>query len=502
MLKNVNQFTLSPHRKTKWIAFAMITLSAALFLLALPPQRLGFLGWFALVPLFLASRRRTRRELYPLTFLWSMMVIIGCSDAYFWKRSEVFVIIILAGILVQGIVVAEILLFRQKFLQWGWLMIPSLWASGFFLMGYSLSLLPHPLPPTIPFISISNSQWLYPAALQVLSITGELGLVFLIILVNSGLTEGIHRLSDKRSWLSPIILSLGLVVICLAGGSLYLSRPSDPGTMGTAIVPAGSYLELNPSLDITRELVAALDNQPLLFPDGTSIEAINLIAWDESPVGYLEDEDTIESIRQFARDIGAYLVVDVFASQPSSPSLNVALIFAPDGIVLAQNAKRIIPMIVEENSPGDRSRAPETAATPWGTMTTLICYETFFPDLVRRIARHDIDFFVVPAKPPIDTPRFTAIHLSQTIFRAAENHTAIAFSYSSGISALIDSYGRLIVHSPLPSILGHTEVATAIIGPLSVEQGGSFYTRTGDAFAWGLSVLSVSLVLAGRRKEH
>ena len=499
MLKNVKPSILSSHRKTKWIVFAMTTLSATLFLLSLPPLRLGFLAWFALVPLFLASRRQTRRELYPLTFLWSMMAIIGCADAFFWKRSVVFVIIILAGIFIQGILVAEILLFRRKFPQWGWLMIPGLWASGFFLIGYSLSLLPHPLPPTLPFVSISNSQWLYPAALQILSITGEPGLVFLIILVNSGLAEGIHRLPDNRSWWAPTILSLGLAIICLAGGSLYLSQPANPGTIGTAIVPVGSHLELNPALDITRELVAALDDQPLLFPDGTSIEAINLIAWDESPVGYMEDENTIEALRQFAREMRAYLVADVLASLPSSPSLNVALIIAPDGTVLAQNAKRVIPMIVEESSPGDRSLAPETAITPWGTMTTLICYETFFPDLVRRIARHDVDFFVVPAKPAGHTPRFTAIHLSQTIFRAVENHTAIAFSYSSGTSALIDSYGRLIVHSPLPSIFGHTEFATAMIGPLSVDQGGSFYTRTGDAFAGGLSVLNAILILASSR---
>jgi len=501
-MRNSKTTALQHHLKLRWTTFAMVALSAALFLLAIPPSRLGFLAWIALVLLFLVSDSLQRRELYPLTLLWSMIVIIGFSDAFFWQRSVVFVIIILAGILVQGVLVAEILLFSRRFPQWGWLIIPVLWTSGFFLIGSGLSLLPHPLPPTLPFIAISNSQWLYPAVLQVLALTGEPGLVFLIVLVNSGIAEGIRRLPDRRSRWLPVLLSLGLAAMCIAGGWLHLSQPANPATIGTAIVPGDSYLELDPAMTITQQLVATLDDQPLEFPDGTSITTIDLIAWDESPVGYLEDEDTIEAVKQLAQEVEAYLVADVFATQPLSPSLNVALIFTPDGTVAAQNAKRVIPMIVEDNSPGDRRRAPETVATPWGTMTTLICYETFFPDLVRRIARHDVDVFVVPAKPPGDTPRFTAIRLSQTIFRAAENHTAIAFSYSSGTSALIDPYGRLIIHSPLPSILGRTESSTAIIGPLNVEQGGTLYTRIGDAFAWGLSLLSAVLVLASRRREH
>ena len=493
---------LSWSRNNAWNAFIMCILSAAFYLLALPPSRLGFLAWIALVPLFLVAGHWPRRELYRLTLLWSLIVITGYSDAFFWQRSVVFIAIILAGILAQGILVAELLLFSRQFPKWGWLIIPCLWTSGFFLVGSLLSLFPHPLPPTIPFVAISNSQYLYPAALQLLSLTGEPGLVFLIILVNSGIADGIQHLPDIRSGWLPVVLSLALAAVCITGGLLYLSQPSDRVTIGTALVPVGSYLELDPAVDITRELAATLNDQPLHFPDGTSLAAIDLIAWDESPVGYLEDEGTIEAIQQLAKDEEAYVIADVFSSRAEGTSLNVALIIAPDGAIAAQNPKRVIPMIVEDNTPGERHRAPETAATPWGTMTTLICYETFFPDLVRQIAGHDVDVFIVPAKPPGNTPRFTALHLSQTIFRAVENHVAIAFSYSSGTSALIDSYGRLIVHSPLPSILVQTEFATAIIGPLHVGQGGTPYTRAGDAFVWGLTLVSAGLILVGIRRER
>jgi apolipoprotein N-acyltransferase len=134
-------------------------------------------------------------------------------------------------------------------------------------------------------------------------------------------------------------------------------------------------------------------------------------------------------------------------------------------------------------------------------MSTLICYDTFFPEVVRKATAQGVDFFIVPANPPRESvPRFTALHLSQTIFRAVENHTAIVLSYSNGISALIDSNGRLLLHEPLnPAIYMYNSVAMS--GALPVHPGGTFYSRWGDVFIWAVLFLSIAYAIGVKIRQ-
>jgi len=271
--------------------------------------------------------------------------------------------------------------------------------------------------------------------------------------------------------------------------------------VSVAILPTGGNLgPEGEAITMTREFISYADSNRVL-PDGSIIPEIGIIAWAEIPVGDLTLNDIKNPVSDLATELQRYLVADFYETRSDGTYLNVAGIFGPEGVLLAQNAKRKIPPIVEGSTASDKDAMTEVVATPWGRMSTLICYDTFFPDVVRKAAAQGDDFFIVPANPPSESvPRFTALHLSQTMFRAVENHTAIALSYSNGISALIDSNGRLLLHESLdPGIYMTNSVAMS--GALPVGTGGTFYSKWGDTFIWVVLLGSIACAIGARIRK-
>jgi len=478
-----------------WRAVVAGLVSVALLIASYPPSQLGWLAWFGLAPLFLATQRRRRVEMYIVTIPWAFCYIAGLADSYWWTRSPIFVLVLLVGVLVRAIMVSEIQLLAQRFPRCGWILVPAVWTSVLFLIS-----LVSPLPLDAPLLTLANTQWLYPVVLQTLSVTGVYGLIFLIVLVNSGIAETIKRLGQRRWW-PPIVVVLTLVVIYAMWGVSELARAESKHTIGIAIAPTGGSLVTEPSaITMTREFVDWVESNPIPLPNGSILPRLEIIVWGELPLGDLDDTETLMQVGDLASELERYLVANFYADQPNGTYLNMAVVFGPDGSSMAQNAKRVIPPVVEHSTPGDRHLPPEIVTTPWGRMTTLICYETFFPTLVRRVARNRVDFFVVPASAVRQAPRFTAIHLAQTIFRAVENHTAITFSYAGGLSALIDANGRLLIHSPWETLT--STIDTHIASALPIGSGGTLYTRVGDVFALVILLASIGWIASAKGRRN
>jgi apolipoprotein N-acyltransferase len=471
-----------------WVRIFAAAASAVLMAFAFPPYQLGWLAWFGLVPLLLALRGLGRGKTYIIAAVWAIIFSLLVTDFYFWGRSPVFVLIIILGILMQTIVISELSLLTQKVSRWGWLLFAGLWIGVSFFISFLVGLF-YFLPPDLPFSTFANTQWLYPVMLQTLPVAGEYALSFLILLINCGLTEAVSNFKTWK-WITPMAVILVLLVMSVGWGVIRLNNEGATEMVGTTVLPTGGDISENgTAVAMTRQFVAYADSNRTL-PNGTLLPEISIIAWAEMPVGDLTDAAVVAQAGAFAREMGKYLVVNFYDTRAEGQNYNVAVVFGPDGALLAQNAKHKIPPIVEGSTAADSGGPQEAAMTPWGEMSTLICYESFFPGLVRNTVLNGVDFLVIPANAVSGkTPRFTALHVSQTILRAAENHVAIVFSYAGGLSALIGSNGQLLVHESLDAGRYMKEDVT-ISGVLTVGKGGSLYTKVGDVFPWVLLGIS------------
>ena len=136
---------------------------------------------------------------------------------------------------------------------------------------------------------------------------------------------------------------------------------------------------------------------------------------------------------------------------------------------------------------------------PKGAFSVLICFESAFPDLVRRSAGEGADFLVnITNDSWFGRTAGPFQHAQLTILRAVETRTSIARCATSGISLVIDRYGRTSMTTEL------FEQAVRV-ADVSLSEGDTFYTRHGNLFAWA-SLLATVVGLAvvtfpGRRRE-
>jgi apolipoprotein N-acyltransferase len=125
---------------------------------------------------------------------------------------------------------------------------------------------------------------------------------------------------------------------------------------------------------------------------------------------------------------------------------------------------------------------------------TPICYEDVLPYVGRRFARGEdgkkrIDFLVnISNDGWFNHSSELFQHLTICAFRAVENRVGVARSVNTGISGFIDPNGR--IYDTVPRATTGYRVARVM-----VDERESLYTRWGDWFAIGCSLLAVMTLM-------
>ena len=241
------------------------------------------------------------------------------------------------------------------------------------------------------------------------------------------------------------------------------------------------------------------------------------IIWPENPAPFYFERDPIfrSAVERMARDAGAYAIVGSvnFADPEHRQPKNSAIVLDPQGrVVLAYDKIHLVPFgeyvpvwafpdlvgkITHEAGnfvPGSSYRAAET---PEGALSLFICYESIFPQLVRRL---------VPEGPAVlvnisndawfgDTAA-AAQHLEKARLRAIENRRYLLRATNDGITCIIDPYGRIVARIPRHEF-------SVLTGRFDFVAGRTFYTQYGDIFAWACIVIStVVLTLVAWKKKQ
>jgi apolipoprotein N-acyltransferase len=235
-----------------------------------------------------------------------------------------------------------------------------------------------------------------------------------------------------------------------------------------------------------------------------------LIVWPEAPFPsyYYRDPEFQTAVNDVARRSHAYLIVNVTPNTPAGAPLNSALLISPDGqplerydkmnlVTFGEYVPRPFQWLVEKVSSeaGDFAPGERQALLPAGAhrIGAFICYESVFPDFVRRFAGTGADLLVNLSND--GWYGHTAArdqHLKIVRMRAAENRRWILRATNDGITSTIDPAGR--VHRNLPSYLE----GAARTG-YSYVKDVTFYSRHGDWFVWVCVLLAAAGLAEGKR---
>jgi len=487
-----------------WIKYPLALLSAALLVCSFPPLNLVFLAPFALTPLLLALLWEPRPwhrfllgyasgNLYWFaTCYWIQFVLDVHANMGWWGGWGTFLLFSLVKSLHLAVfsMLAGVLLPR-------WYAAPAVAALW---VGIERT---H-APLGFAWLMLGNAGAGMAMPMRLAPLVGVYGLSFVFALIAASVALLlIRRPRRELAWLAVLVLL-----------PLLPALPDPRSGDETAVLVQPSLPEEADWMPVTTE---AMERRLVDLTAATAGgSGTNLIVWPESPAPffYYADPSFRDMVTGLARRTHAWFIFGTVAQTPQGQPLNSAVTLAPDGhlvdrydkVDLVPFGEFIPPMFGWVNhisraaaeEAGDFVPGNRIVVTPAGEdrIGTFICYESAFPDLVRRFVRQGANVLVnISNDGYFGRSIARQQHLLLVRMRAAENDRWILRATNDGITAVIDPAGRVTGGLPM------YEMSTGRFR-YAHESAMTPYTEFGDWFAWGCLVAAGVLLLLTQRPHY
>ena len=467
------------------VALGLSSLSGVLITLSMPNFNIWPLGWIAFVPLLVSLYNQPFNRAYlialPFGLIWSAAVhnwypdVLSPIPGYglIPAAGTFYAVMITLGSWLQGKLPTPAKL----------LALPATWAALEWLRFVA------PVTRDWWFVLLAKSQWNFPPALQVLTVTGFPGLSFLLMLVNVALALLLIRWLRERKLQVFSIAAVGVAAGIVIAGALAI--PATPAA-GTFAISANTDLAFqDPELQsIERDSAefsqavfdvnAELTHRAATQPNNTELRPA-FIVWPENKFTDADDVAVMTQLKALADDLDIYIVANV-RWQTSAGRYNTALMINPEGQEVGRQAK--INLFSSEEAyytPG--AKEYNVFDTPHGKVGLAVCYDRHVTYIIRGLAKNDAQIVLIPVDDDFNHNRlFPAFHATDSIFRAVENRVAVAQGTTSGISLVCDPYGRV-------TAMGSINKRDLATGETFTVTGQTPYTRFGDWFGILISIL-------------
>jgi apolipoprotein N-acyltransferase len=366
-----------------------------------------------------------------------------------------------------------------------------------------------------PWVLLGYSQANVLPVAQLASVLGVFGVSALVASVSASVVFGFSQPGWRglRRY-APLAVSIALVLgIAAWGGARVaaseLTRAGEPIRVGLLQGNVDQGEKWDPTrataifqtyLDMTRQAIS---------------QGAHVVLWPESsiPFHFKEDPAAAEQVRTLAREANVPILFgsDEIERAPTR-YYNSAFVVKADGTDGGVYRKiHLVPF--GEYVPYQRLlffAAPLTEAvgvfTP-GESTTLlpigdhlvsvaICYEVVYPNLVRSFVAAGSELLTTITNDAWFGPTSAPYqHFEQASMRAIENGRYLVRAANTGISGIVDPYGRVLAASPIFE-------RAVIMGEARFLKESTFYTRTGDVFAYASVIVTLAMLAGARRRRY
>lgn len=363
---------------------------------------------------------------------------------------------------------------------WVALVFPALWVSVDTLLAALL--------PDGDWASLAYSQADVLPVLQITSVLGVSGLLFVLALVPSTLALGItYGRTLQNGWIAYAGTAL-LVAATVSFGELRLREPvrGESVTVGLAAIddaigPDSSQKYADTILDQYDRLVVSLaagGAKLVVLPEKVAVlKAGPLGVWREHFAGLA------------ARN---HVWLEVGMGIAGAHPTNWAWLYTPEGVLSATYEKHKLapPERAEDYLAGSDFSVREIHGRSLGLA---ICKDMHFASLGRDYGQRHVDAMLVPAWDFNYLDKW--LESRTTVTRGVENGYAIVRSSKEGSLTVSDAYGRILAERDSSRMPGSTLLATVLIP----KQIATLYTRIGNAFGWLCVLISAALLFVKSR---
>ncbi|HEX8924523.1 MAG TPA: apolipoprotein N-acyltransferase [Terriglobales bacterium] len=519
-------------------AWLLALSSGLLQVLVFPRPNFSFLCWVCIAPLIYAILRAREADAAQLltdeTFSYLVPARIGQGFLLGWVSGTVFYagtcywvfnVMFLHGGLPRPISAALLVAFslyvglhhgvfgallawaaksRAGFNRKTLVLAPFLWVAVELLRAYVVS---------FPWDLLGTAQVDNVPLARIASVTGVYGISFEIALVNSAFAAAfLVRKQRRRNMLfAALVAAVGLQ-------STAIIHPEPlPTDSEVTLVQQNVPLEMDWNAQNYRALLDELGQMSRVPHEGRNP---GLIVWPESPAPFfLNDRVFLDSVAQIARRENAYVIAGTLGVRAKEQGAsgnevyNSAAMVTPEGNLASRYDKvHLVPF--GEYMPyanllsfaqslthevGTFLRGSDRAPLQMGRhkVGVFICYEAVFPGEVRVFADRGADVFVnISNDGWFGESGAPGQHLNMARMRAIENQRWLLRSTNTGITAVIDPYGRVVASVP-------RNQRVALTAAYGMQSETTLYTRFGDWFPILCAIISlVGLLWRGHGSTH
>lgn len=476
--------TLPSRRPTKRLVLLLAAglASGLLLRLAMGLEPIWWLAWVAPVPLLLLAFRSGQPEALGITLVAGL---IGAS-ATFHYRQQIFPLpTVLVATALQGLTWTFVVMQARRLVlrypaAWTVLAYPVLWVA--------VDTLVAALRQSGNESSLAYTQVECLPVLQVTSLLGVGGLLFLLTLVPSALALalafGPGSARARRAGAGTFVLLAAAVAFGLA--RLRGPGPDRQTTVGLvaiddAIGPKATPLYTKSIWDAYERSIFSLAAQGaeiIVLPEKIGLVSPATATQWQQHLGVIAAQNHVW--------IEAGIGID---DRPRR--INEAWLFSSEGnLALTYRKQHLSPGEQRDYTPGNEVVVQSIHGQAYGLA---ICKDMFSAALGRAYGRRDAAVMLVPAwNPTFEDARMEGWN---TLVRGVENGYAVVRTAREGFLTVSDAYGRILAEKTSRGLPG-----TALLARVpATGRVATLYTRIGDLFGWLCVAAGAALLLLGRR---
>jgi apolipoprotein N-acyltransferase len=243
-------------------------------------------------------------------------------------------------------------------------------------------------------------------------------------------------------------------------------------------------------------------------------EGAAFVLWPESSTPFVFERDPVaaEMVRALARGARVPMLFGSDQIEPGEPIryYNSAFLVGADGTTAGVYRKmHLVPFgeyvplkrllffaapLVE--AVGGFSAGEDAMLLPLGghRVSAAICYEVVYPDLVRQFVAGGSELLTAITNDAwFGATSAPYQHFAQASMRAIEEGRYLVRAANTGISGIVDPYGRVVAQSAIyePAV---------VVGEARFLRTSTFYARHGDVLGYASVVVTVALLAIPRRR--
>ena len=364
-----------------------------------------------------------------------------------------------------------------------------------------------------PWVLLGYSQVEVLPVAQFASLVGVYGLSALIAAVSAAAANVVVGEPGQR--LRPVLAVAALLIVVTTWGARRAAaaewtQAGEPVRVGLVQGNVDQAQKWDPA---RSEFIF---NNYLLMTRQAINQGAQLVLWPESstPFNFEEarDRTLAEQVRTIARQARVPILIGSDQIEHGVPTkyFNAAFLVNENGNTAGVYRKmHLVPFgefvpfkqvlffagpLVESVSDFSAGETPELLPVAGHLISTSICYEIVYPNLVRQFVTGGSELLTTITNDAWFGPTSAPYqHFAQASMRAIEEGRYLVRSANTGISGIVDPYGHVLERSAIyqPAV---------VVGDARFLKTTTVYTRIGDVVAYASVVISAAMLVLARRR--